>query len=130
MKIDPRSLSKPIRTVLRWQLFATAALVLLAGFWAGWQGALSAAMGGAISVGAGWISAVMATRGKAQSAGGVLVGALQAEGVKIGLMVILLGAVLAVYKDVVVAAFLGTFVTTAVIFSMALFVREHNQSRP
>ena len=130
MNFDPRSLSKPIRTVLQWQLIATAVLTLLAEFVAGEQGMLSAVMGGAISASAGWISAAVAARSKAQSAGGILVGALQAEGVKIGLMVILLVTVLAVYKDVVVVAFLGTFVATAVIFSMALFVREHNQSRP
>ena len=63
--------------------------------------------------------------GKAQSAGGVLLGALRAEGVKIGLMLALLGVVLAMYQDVVVIAFLGTFMATAMIFSMAFFVREN-----
>jgi len=130
MNSSPRSLGKQIRTVLRWQLLATAALTLPAGLLAGAHGALSATLGGAISVCAGWTSAVVAARGKAQSAGEILVGALQAEGVKIGLMMILLGAVLAFYKDVVVVAFLGTFMATAVIFSMAFFVREHEQPRP
>ena len=67
----------------------------------------------------------MASSGKADSAGGVLVVALKAEGVKIGLIVVLLGVVLALYNDVVVLAFLGTFMATALIFSMAFFVREH-----
>ena len=125
MNSSPRSLGKQIRTVLRWQLLATAALMLPAGLLAGEHGVLSATLGGAISVCAGWASAVVAARGKAQSAGGILTGALQAEGVKIGLMVILLGAVLAFYKNVVVVAFLGTFMATVIIFSMALFVREN-----
>ena len=47
-------LSKPIRTVLWWQLFATLALTLLGGVLAGAHGALSAALGGAVSAGAGW----------------------------------------------------------------------------
>ena len=68
---------------------------------------------------------MVAAMGKARSAGGVLVGALRAEGVKIGLMVILVGTVLTIYKDVVVIAFLGTFMATAIIFSMAFFVREN-----
>jgi ATP synthase protein I len=118
-------LSKPIRTVLRWQLLVTAALALLAGALAGAHGALSAALGGAVSLCAGWASGAVAARGKARSAGEVLVGALQAEGVKIGLIVVLLGIVLAMYSEVVVTAFLGSFMATALIFSMAFFVREH-----
>ncbi len=118
-------LSKPIRTVLGWQLLATAALTLLAGVLAGVHGALSAALGGAVSLCAGWASGAVAARRRARSAGEVLLGALQAEGVKIGLIVVLLGLVLATYNEVVVATFLGSFVATALIFSMAFFVREH-----
>ena len=125
MNAKPRFLSKAIRTVLRWQLVVTAALTLLAGLWAGGHGALSAALGGAVSLSAGWASGMAAAMGKAQSAGGVLLGALRAEGVKIGLMLALLGVVLAMYQDVVVIAFLGTFMATAMIFSMAFFVREN-----
>ena len=118
-------LSRPIRIVLRWQLIATAALVLLAGLVAGVHGALSAALGGAVSVSAGWVSAVVAAKGNAQSAGGILVGALRAEGVKIGLIVILLWLVLATYSEVVASAFFGSFFVTVLIFAMAFFVREY-----
>jgi ATP synthase protein I len=123
-----RPLSKPIRTVLRWQCIVTALLALLAGVLAGVHGALSAAMGGAVSMSAGWASAqVAAMVRKGESAGGVLVTALKAEAVKLGLIVLLLGIVLAVYGEVVVTAFIGTFVATMVIFSMALFVRDINK---
>ena len=118
----------PLRTVLRWQLVATAALTLLAGVLAGAHGAVSAALGGAVSVGAGWASARVASGRKADSAAGVLVTALTAEGVKLGVIVVLLWLVLAFYPDVVVTAFLGSFMATVLIFSMAFFVREHNQS--
>jgi len=118
-------LSKPIRTVLRWQLLVTAGLTLLAGVLGGMHGALSAGLGGAVSVCAGWVSGFVATTGKGESAGGVLVNALMAEGVKLGVIACLLGIVLAVYGEVVVAVFLGSFVVTALIFSMAFFVREH-----
>jgi ATP synthase protein I len=118
-------LSKPIRTVLRWQLFATLALTLLGGVLAGAHGALSAALGGAVSVGAGWVSAMVAMTGKADSAGGVLIAALMAEGIKIGLIVILLCIVLVSYDDVVMAAFFGSFFVTVLLFSMAFFVREY-----
>jgi len=124
-----RLLSKPVRTVLRWQLAATAALTLAAGFLSDGHGALSAALGGAVSVLAGWSSARVAQAGRADSAGGVLVNALKAEGVKLGVIVLLLGLVLATYDEVAVPVFLGSFVATALIFSMAFFVREHNQHR-
>ena len=119
-------LSKPIRTVLRWQLFATLALALLCGVLAGVHGALSAVLGGAVSVGAGWIAAKVATKGKTESAGGVLVYALKAEGIKIGLIAVLLWLVLATYTEVVVLAFIGSFMATMLIFSMAFFVREYD----
>jgi ATP synthase protein I len=120
------ALRKPIRTVLRWQLIATAALTLAGGILAGVHGALSAALGGAVSVCAGWLSAVVASKGKAQSAGEVLTGALMAEGVKIGVIVLLLWLVLATYDDVVAPAFFGSFVATVLIFAMAFFVRDYD----
>jgi ATP synthase protein I len=125
MNANLGSLRKPIRTVLRWQLIATAALTLAGGILAGVDGALSAALGGAVSVSAGWVAAVVASKGKAQSAGDVLVGALMAEGVKIGLIVILLWLVLATYEGVVAPAFFGSFLVTVLIFGMAFFVREY-----
>jgi len=129
---EPRQLSKPIRTVIWWQFFATAALALFAGVLAGAHGAVSAALGGTVSICAGWASGWVAAAGKADSAGGVLVNALRAEGAKLGVIAILLWLVLATYDEVVVPAFLGSFMATVLIFSMALFVREHvsHNSRP
>ncbi len=128
MNLRFRIQSKPIRTVLRWQILATLALAALAGFLAGVHGALSAALGGALSVLAGWASATVATTGRMDSAGGVLVTALKAEAVKLGTIGLLLWLVLATYGEVVIPAFLGCFVATVLIFSMAFFVREYNRS--
>ena len=118
-------LRKPIRTVLRWQLVATAALTLAAGILAGGHGALSAALGGAVSICAGWVAAVVASRGKAQSAGEVLFSALRAEVVKVGLAVLLLWVVLVSYDHAVVGVLIGSFIATMLIFAMAFFVREY-----
>ena len=119
-----RDLSKPIRTVFRWQLLATVALALVAGIWAGAHGAFSALLGGSVSVFSGLAAAGVASLGKAESAGGVLLVALGAEAVRIGLIVILLWLVLAMYREVVVLVFIGTFTATVLIFAMAFFVRE------
>jgi ATP synthase protein I len=120
-----RHLSKPIRVVLRWQLVATAFITLAAGLLQGVHGAISAAAGGMISVCAGLAAAFVAARSDARSAGGVLAGALRAEAVKIGLAVLLLWLVLTNYDEAIVAAFIGSFVVTMLIFTMAFFVREY-----
>ena len=119
-----RDLSRPIRTVLRWQLLATAALTLVAGMWAGAHGAYSALLGGSVSVFSGLAAAGVASLGRADSAGEVLLFALGAEAVKIGLIVILLWLVLATYQDAVVLAVIATFTVTVLIFALAFFVRE------
>ena len=120
-----RALGKPVLTVLKWQLAATALATLAAALYAGADGAASAAAGGTVSIVAGVASALVAVLGKAKSAGGVLVGALRAEAVKIGLALVLLWLVLANYPQAAVGILLGTFVVTMLIFSMAFFVREY-----
>ena len=122
-----RALRRPIRTVLVWQFAATAALALAAALFGEDAGAaaISAAAGGAVSMLAGLASALVASLSNAKSPGGVLAGALRAEAVKLGLALFLLWLVLANYEQAVIAAFLGAFVVTMLIFSMAFFVREY-----
>lgn len=117
--------SKPIRTVLGWQLVATAMLTLISGLLAGSHGAVSAALGGGVAIVAGLGFAVVIQFSRDKSAGGTLVTALQAESVKIGLAVSLLWMVLTTYKDVVVPVCVGSFILSILIFSMAFFVRDH-----
>ena len=120
-----RALGKPILTVLKWQLAATAVATVAAALVVGEHGAVSAAAGGAVSIAAGMAAALVARLGRAKSAGGVLVGALRAEAVKIGLALVLLWLVLSNYAQVAVGVLLGTFIVTMLIFSMAFFVREY-----
>lgn len=120
-----RRLSKPVLTVLKWQLAATALLAVTAAFIAGTHGAVSALAGGIISIAAGLAAALVASMGSTQSAGGVVMGALRAEAVKIGLAVLLLWLVLVNYGEAVVGALIATFVVTMVIFAMAFFVRDY-----
>jgi len=117
--------SKPIRTVLLWQIVATAILTGAGALLADAHGAISAMAGGLVSIIAGLVSALVSALGKARSAGGVLVGALRAEAVKIGVALLLLWLVLTNYGEAVVGAFLGAFVVTMLIFSMAFFVRDY-----
>ena len=121
-----RALRKPIRTVLMWQVAATAMIALAAGLVVDMASALSAAAGGGVSVIAGLASALVASLSDAKSAGGVLAGALRAEAVKLGLALLLLWLVLATYGEVVAAAFFGSFLATVLIFALAFFVREYD----
>ena len=74
---------------------------------------------------AGLASAFVASRNGAKSAGGVLLAAIRAEAVKIGLAVLLLWVVLTNYGEAMVGIFIGSFVVTMLIFTMAFFVREY-----
>jgi ATP synthase protein I len=120
-----RRLGRPVLTVLRWQIAATAALVVVAALVVGRHGALSALAGGLISIVAGVAAALVASMGSKKSAGGVVMGALRAEAVKIGLAVLLLWLVLVNYGEAVVGALIATFVVTLLIFAMAFFVRDY-----
>jgi ATP synthase protein I len=119
-----RHLSRPVYAVLRWQLAATAVLALSAGWLSGVHGAVSAVAGGLVSITAGLAAAFVASRGDTKSAGGLVVGALRAEGIKIGLIAVLLWLVLKTYAEVVVIAFIASFLVTVLIFAMAFFVRD------
>lgn len=120
-----RQLRKPVLTVLKWQLLATLALVLVSAFLSGRHGAVSALTGGAISIAAGVVAALVASLGSAHSPAGVLMAALRGEAVKLALALLLLWLVLTTYSEAVVAALLASFVVTLLIFGMAFFVREH-----
>lgn len=116
--------SKPVRTVMVWQMIVTALTAVIAGLLAGTHGAASAALGGLVSVIAGLAFAMVMQSSNMQSADGTIIAALRAEATKIGLAVILLWLVLALYKDVVLIVFIGSFIVSILVFSMAFFVRE------
>jgi ATP synthase protein I len=120
--------SKPIRTVLRWQLFATAAVAAIAGLLAGWDGMVSAALGGGINLAAGVVYALLLGLGvgteAVPSVGMSLSALIRAEAGKVGLIIGALWLVLSNYKDVVPGAFFSAFVLTVIVFSMAIFVRD------
>ena len=114
---------KPIRIVLRWQLLATVASMLIAGGWMGVHGAISAFLGGFINVTAGAVFGWFAAHSRRRTAGEALLGLIRAEAAKVILIVAQLWLVLANYDALVPGPFFGTFVLTVIFFSMAIFVR-------
>src|SRR3989442_8842822 len=77
-----RHLKKPVLTVLRWQLAATAVLMLIAALVAGGHGAASALAGGLVSITAGLAAAFAGSVGNAKSAGGVMFSGFRGQGGK------------------------------------------------
>ncbi len=122
----PKSISKPIRTVLKWQVIATALMAAIAGAWAGRDGALSAALGGGVNVLAGVVYAVLLGigGGKPRGADRALMTMFRAEAGKVLAIIGALWIVLSTYKGVVMPAFFGAFVVTVIVFSMAFFVSD------
>jgi ATP synthase protein I len=116
--------TKPIRTVLKWQLIATAVLGLLAGLWAGVDGMASALLGGGVNVAANALYAVAYAKLRPANAGGVVIAAVRAEASKIVVIVVLLAVILTAYRDVVVAPFIAAFLVTAMLFRIVLLARD------
>jgi ATP synthase protein I len=126
--VIPPHKSKPIRTVLKWQLIATAAVAAIAGVGAGEHGIISAVLGGLVNFLAGVVYAFLLGLGlgakPVPEIGTSLVAMFRAEAGKILVIVGGLWLVLSSYKDVVPAAFFAAFAITVIVFSLAFFVRD------
>lgn len=120
---------RPIRTVLRWQLLATAVLTLVSAIPWGKDGALSAALGGSINLAAGWAYGWVLSRSAKASSGEALRTMFRAEAIKVLLIIFLLWLVFVNYGSIVHAAFLGTFAITVAIFAAAIAVRDTDDNK-
>lgn len=118
--------SAPVRATLRWQVAATAAIAIIAWLWAGPDGAISAALGGSITVVSGFGYAVVIGVRRAVSAESTLVTMFTAEGVKIGAIILMLWVVITLYRDLVAAAFFAAFVITVLLNRVAFMVPERD----
>ena len=93
--------SKPIRTVMGWQVIATAIITVAAGLFFGAHAAVSALLGGVVNQLADFAYGMMVSGGGIRTAGGTLRTLFRAEATRIVLIVLLLGGVLTSYQDVV-----------------------------
>lgn len=114
--------NRPLYIVLRMQLLATIAVAVVVWFFLGMQGAISASLGGVVSVVASAAFAVIVSRHKGYTAGEAIRTALRAESIKIVLTVGLLWLVFKFYENVNALAFIGAFILTVLVHSVALLV--------
>jgi F0F1-type ATP synthase assembly protein I len=121
-------ISRPFRTVYRWQAIATIAIAGIAGALAGWQGAWSALLGGAVSLVAGVVfAAVLGLSlgdGRPKGPWRPLRAMLRAEAAKVIAIVGGLALTLKTVEGIVHPAFFGAFIAAVIVFSMAFFVAD------
>jgi ATP synthase protein I len=100
--------------------------------WVGGHGALSAALGGVVSLSATVVYAVVLRMGLASrgptSAGRGLVAMFRAEAAKIVVIAVQLWLVLTQYRDVVAPAFFAVFIVTVLLSSVGLLARDAARS--
>lgn len=115
---------RPIRTALRWKVYATVVSALIAGFLQGPHGAYSALLGGLVNIVAGAAFAWLALKTESRTAGLALYALMRAEASKVFLVIAQLWLVLALYKQVVLGAFFGTFFLTIILSTIAFISRD------
>ncbi len=116
--------NRPLKIVLRLQLFVTLIAAAVIWIFLSMHGAVSVVLGGAVSVISSAAFAIIVSQHKGYTAEGTIRTALRAEAVKIILTVGMLWMVFNYYEDVNAFAFIGTFILNILVYSMALFVSD------
>ncbi len=124
LQLHNQQMTRQIRVVLRFQAIITLFLALITGGIGGIHWGISALLGGLISLLAGITYVLVLSRVGKGSAENALIGMMRAESAKILVIVLLLWLVLTSYEELFGAGFIGTFIITTLIFSLAVFVRD------
>ncbi len=121
--------SRSLKIVLLVQLLFTSALVIIFMLALGKHGAISAMLGGGVSVISSTVFALIVSRHQGYTAGDAIRTALRAEAVKIILIIGLLLIVFRFYASVNAPVFIGTFILMVLVYSMVLFVADDKKIR-
>jgi len=120
---------KPLRIVLRWQALCTVTVSVAMVLFIDLESAISALLGGMVSIVSSAAFAVIVSRHQGYTAGGTIRTALRAEAVKIILTILLLWLVFKLYENVNAVVFIGTFILTVIVHSLALFVSDSYKNK-
>jgi ATP synthase protein I len=116
--------TRSFRVMLLWQALATAALAAVAAIWAGGAAAWSAVLGGAVNVVANAMYGFAYGLLRPAGPGGAVIAAIRAEASKILLVLVLLLAVVVLFRELVLPAFIASFILTALLFRLVLIIRD------
>jgi len=114
----------PAGRVAGWQLLASAAVAAGGAWWAGWQGVLSAFLGGMVNVTAGVVFATLVWLGRPETAAATVRTVLRAEAAKVAVIVLQLWLVLTSYREIGPGAFIAAFVCTVLVSQAAILIRD------
>ena len=121
--------NRPLNIVLKAQLLLTLIVVIVFGFLSDFHSVMSAMLGGMVSLVSSLAFSVIISQHEGYTASGAIRTAINAEIVKICLIVILLWIVLKNYESINVLIFIGTFILTILVHSMALFISDNIKSK-
>ena len=121
--MTPYLTTPPVRATLYWQAGATLIGALVAGIWLGYDGAISAALGGLIIIMSGIAYGVVISVRNSPSVETTLRTMILAEAAKIGMIIFSMWAVITSYKNLDGAAFFAAFVVTVLLNRVAFWVR-------
>lgn len=124
LQLQNGQMNKQIRAVLKYQAITTLSIALVVGGLGGVHWGISALLGGMVSLMGGATYGLMLSRVGRGSAENALLGMMRAESAKILVIILLLWLVFASYENVFGAGFIGTFIVTTLIFSLAAFIRD------
>ena len=116
--------NRPLYIVLRVQLLVAMVVAVVVWYFLGVQGAISALLGGLVSVISSAAFAIIISRHKGYTAGETIRTALRAESVKIILTVSLLWLVFKFYENVNAPVFIGIFILAVLVHSFALLIAD------
>ena len=125
LKLRNWQMNAQIRAVLKYQAITTLSIAIALGSIGGAHWGISAFLGGLVSLLGGAIYGVMLAKVGKGSAEAALLAMMRAESAKILLIVLLLWLVFATYEGIFGAGFIGTFIVTTLIFSLAVFMRDN-----
>lgn len=117
----PRSAADPLWRAMGWQLALTAALALACGVLLSVHGALSALLGGLVSVAAAAVFRFLVRRSRSRLLMDTMMVMLKAEAAKVAVIIVGLLLCFVFYKQVVALALVGTFIVTTLVFAFAAF---------
>lgn len=112
------------------QAGATLVAALVAGVWVGIDGAVSAVLGGLITITASIAFAIVVSVKKPLTPEATMVTMFAAEAAKIGTIIVLLWAVITAYPALVAAAFFSAFVITVLLNRVAFWVPSLHADEP
>ena len=124
LQLQSGQMNKQISAVLKYQAITTLSIALVVGGLGGVHWGISAMLGGVVSLLGGATYGLMLSRVGRGSAENALLGLMRAESAKIVVIILLLWLVFAGYENVFGAGFIGTFIITTLIFSLAVFIRD------